>query len=130
MTDIQTVRIDKYLWAIRIFKSRSQASEACRKGRILVNNITARPSRTLHGNELLTVRKPPVTYTFKIIRLIENRVAAKIAVDYFEDLTPENEKIKLEIRKTAFPGYRKKGTGRPTKKERRVMDKWTHGSDG
>jgi ribosome-associated heat shock protein Hsp15 len=129
MRNIQSVRIDKYLWAVRIFKSRSQASDACRRGRILVDGNPARPSKTLHGNEILTVRKPPVTHTYKVIHLIGNRVAAKLAANHFEDLTPENEKLKYEIGQSGFPGYRRKGSGRPSKKERRIMDRWTNGFD-
>lgn len=129
MTGNNSVRIDKFLWAVRIYKTRSQAAEACRRGRILIDDIPARPSKTLHGNELITVKKPPVTYTYKVVNLIENRVSAKIAGNNFEDLTPESEKAKLEMRQPGFPGFRRKGTGRPTKKERRVIDKWDNGFD-
>jgi len=129
MNGNQAVRIDKYLWAVRIYKTRSQASEECRKGRILINDVAARPSKTINGDETITVRKPPVTYIYKVTGLIQNRVSAKIAVNYYQDLTPENEKAKLDIRQPLFPGYRKKGTGRPTKKERRTIDKWTSGYD-
>jgi ribosome-associated heat shock protein Hsp15 len=129
MTDILSVRIDKYLWAVRIYKTRSQAADACRRGRILIDGNPARPSKTLHGNEVLTIIKPPVTYTFKVVRLIENRVSAKLVFNNFEDMTPESEKMKLEMHHSGFPGFRRKGTGRPTKKERRIIDKWTNGFD-
>jgi ribosome-associated heat shock protein Hsp15 len=129
MSEIQSVRIDKYLWAVRIFKSRNQASDACRRGRILVDGNPARPSKTLYGNEILTVKKPPLTYTYKVIHLIGNRVSAKLAINNFEDMTPESEKMKLEMHKSGIPGFRRKGTGRPTKKDRRIIDKWTNGFD-
>lgn len=125
-TDIQNVRIDKFLWATRIFKTRSQASDACKKGRIMINNNVAKPSNTIEGKEMLTVKKPPVTYTYRVICPLENRVPAKLVTDYIEDLTPENEKEKLLYKRAGYIGYRKKGTGRPTKKERRTIDKWTN----
>jgi len=127
MADILPVRIDKYLWAVRIYKTRSQASYACKKGRILVNDNQARPSKTVAGNEILTVKKPPVTYTFRVINPVENRVSAKLAVNFIEDMTPENEKVRLKISQAGLTGYRKKGSGRPTKKERRIIDRWANG---
>ncbi len=129
MTDIQSVRIDKFLWAVRIFKTRSQAADACRKERIFINGNPARPSKTVEGNEIVTVKKPPVTYTYKVTKPVENRVSAKFAINFAEDLTPENEKARLVIRHAGFPGYRKKGSSRPTKKERRIIDKWADGFD-
>lgn len=129
MTDILPVRIDKFLWAVRIYKTRSQAAYACKSGRILINSIPARPAKTIEGNDILSVKKPPVIYTYKVTRPVENRVSAKLVINYIEDMTPENEKVKLEMRQTGFPGYRKKGSGRPTKKERRVIDRWADGFD-
>ena len=127
MTDIKPVRIDKYLWAVRIFKTRSLAADACRMGRIMINDNPVKPSRSLALNEIMTVRKPPVTYTFKVKELSENRISAKLVTNYIEDLTPENEKLKLEIHRSVSAGYRKKGSGRPTKKERRIIDTWQDG---
>lgn len=124
---MNSVRIDKFLWAIRIFKTRSLATDACRMGRIVINNTPVKPSRLIEGNEILIVRKPPVTYTFKIIEPVENRVSAKLVTKYVEDHTPDNEKIKLLIKSSDLTGFRKKGTGRPTKKERRVIDKLKEG---
>jgi ribosome-associated heat shock protein Hsp15 len=129
MTEYSPVRIDKFLWAVRIYKTRSMASDACIRGRILIDGNSARPSKMLHGNEIITVRKPPVTYSYKVVNLIDNRVSAKLALNNYEDLTPESEKAKLEMRQPGFPGFRRKGTGRPTKKERRVIDNWTNGFD-
>ncbi len=127
MTDSKPVRIDKYLWAVRIFKTRSIAADACRMGRILINNNQVKPSRSVVRDEIVTIRKPPVIYTFKVKVVIDNRTSAKLVNDYIEDLTPENEKIKLEIHRSGVTGHRKKGTGRPTKKERRIIDTWQDG---
>jgi len=127
MTDSKPVRIDKYLWAVRIFKTRSIAADACRMGRILIDNNHVKPSRSVVRDEIVTVRKPPAIYIFKVKEVIENRTSAKLVKDYIEDLTPENEKIKLEIHRSGVTAYRKKGTGRPTKKERRIIDTWQDG---
>jgi ribosome-associated heat shock protein Hsp15 len=127
MAELKSVRIDKFLWAVRLFKTRSLATEACKMGRILVNGNLVKPSGKIEGNELLTVRKPPVIYTYRVKALVENRVPAKLVPSCIEDLTPENEKLKLEIRVTGITGYRKKGLGRPTKKERRSIDTWQDG---
>lgn len=121
------VRIDKFLWAVRIFKTRSLASGACRMGRILIDNIPVKSSRIIHANEILTVRKPPAVYSFRVIEPLENRVSAKLAPGFIEDLTPEDEKNKLEVHNRGSLLYRKKGSGRPTKKERRSIDRWQDG---
>jgi ribosome-associated heat shock protein Hsp15 len=123
VSEIKPIRIDKFLWSVRIYKTRSIASEACRRGRIIINNVQVKPSRSVFKDEIITVKKPPVIYTYRIIEPIENRVSAKLAVNYIQDLTPDEEKIKLDIGHTGFNGYREKGTGRPTKKERRNLDR-------
>ncbi|MDQ1296529.1 MAG: ribosome-associated heat shock protein Hsp15 [Bacteroidota bacterium] len=125
--DNMPVRIDKFLWAVRLYKTRSMATDACRMGRILINDSPVKPSRIISGNEILIVRKPPVTYTYRVINPIENRASPKLVINYLEDLTPDSEKVKLEIRKSSPAAFRKKGTGRPTKKERRVIDRWQDG---
>ena len=129
MTDIPCVRIDKFLWAVRIYKTRSQATDACRRGKILIDGNPARPSKTIDGREILTVKKPPVTYTYKITFPVDNRVSAKLVINFIEDMTPESEKAKLDMHQGGFPGYRKKGSGRPTKKDRRIIESWTNGFD-
>ncbi|MGI6324252.1 MAG: RNA-binding S4 domain-containing protein [Bacteroidales bacterium] len=121
---VQTVRIDKYLWAVRIYKTRGQATSACKMGRILVNGNPVKPSKNIEGNEIITVRKPPVMYSYKVIRPLSNRIPAKMVESYLIDLTPDSEKEKLSLKHTDPFGYRKKGEGRPTKKERRIIDKW------
>jgi len=123
MPDNKTIRIDKFLWAVRIYKTRSIASDECRKGRIVINNIQVKPSRTVLKNEIISVKKPPVIYSYRVIEPIENRVSAKLVEQYIEDLTNEEEKAKLDIRQSVGIIYRDKGTGRPTKKERRLIDK-------
>ncbi len=123
MSDIKPVRIDKFLWSARIYKTRSIASDACQNGRIKINNVQVKPSRIVAKGDIVTVRKPPVLFTYRVIEIPENRVSAKLVNNYIEDLTPEQEKIKLDIRHAGFSGYREKGSGRPTKKERRSLDR-------
>jgi len=123
MADNKTVRIDKFLWAVRLYKTRSIASDECRKGRILIENIQVKPSRSVASGEIILVKKPPVNYTYRIIEPIENRVSAKLVEKYIADLTPDEEKIKLDVKQSAGVIFRDKGTGRPTKKERRLIDK-------
>jgi len=122
-----TVRTDKFLWAARLYKTRSMASEACRKGKILINGIEAKPSRIISEDDILVVKKLPVTYTYKILKPAGNRVSAAIVPSLIEDLTPEEEKSKLLLRKSLIGGYREKGAGRPTKKERRSLDRLSDG---
>ena len=128
MTEIKAVRIDKYLWAVRLYKTRSIASEECRKGRVVIKDVQVKPSRLVSKDEIIIVKKPPVTHTFRILEPIENRVSAKIAGQFLEDLTPEAEKAKLEISNAGGTGIRARGTGRPTKKERRLIDRFQHGT--
>jgi len=123
MAEDKPVRIDKFLWSVRIFKTRSLASDECRKGRIIINNVQVKPSRIVLRNEIVSVKKPPVIFTYRIIEPIENRVSAKLAGQFVEDLTAPEEKAKLDIKQSIAAGYRDKGTGRPTKKERRLIDK-------
>jgi ribosome-associated heat shock protein Hsp15 len=123
MNDKQNIRIDKFLWSVRLYKTRSIASDECRKGRIYINEIQVKPSRSVLKNEIIIVKKPPVVYSFRVIEPIENRVSAKLVANFIEDLTPEEEKAKLDLRQAGGIIYRDKGTGRPTKKERRLIDR-------
>jgi len=123
MADASNIRIDKFLWSVRLYKTRSIASDECRKGRILINNIQVKPSRVVLKNEILIVKKLPVIFTFRVIEPIENRVSAKLVEQFIEDLTSDEEKAKLNIKQVGGIVYRDKGTGRPTKKERRLIDK-------
>lgn len=119
---MDSVRIDKYLWAIRAFKTRSEATEACKGGRVKVGGLNAKPSRDVSPGEVITIRKGAITYTYKVLRPLEVRVGAKLVPDYVEDLTPEEEKARLHAPVETFFVTRERGTGRPTKKERREMD--------
>jgi len=123
MSRNEKIRIDKFLWAVRIFKTRSLASEACRKGKVIINNVQVKPSRILTAKETILVKKLPLIYSYIVIEPIENRVSAKMVHLYVNDITPDEEKAKLINRELAGFGYRDKGTGRPTKKERRNIDR-------
>jgi ribosome-associated heat shock protein Hsp15 len=124
MPDKENIRIDKFLWAVRIFKTRSIASEACRKGRIIINNIQVKPSRIITRGEIIIVKKLPVIYTFEVLDPIENRVSAKLVSAHIADLTSEEEKAKLIPANAPGFGFRQKGLGRPTKKERRTIERF------
>lgn len=116
------LRIDKWLWAVRIFKTRSQAAEACKKGKVLIDDVQVKPSRVIKVGEIVHVKRLPVIFQFKVLGLLGKRQAASIVVDYVEDITPEEEKLKLDIQR--YEGYelRDRGVGRPTKRERRLID--------
>ncbi|MDR1633037.1 MAG: RNA-binding S4 domain-containing protein [Dysgonamonadaceae bacterium] len=119
------VRIDKWLWAVRIFKTRTIALEACKKNRILVNDAPAKPSRMIRIGDIISVRKPPVTYSFKVLGLTSNRIGAKLVPEYVENITPPEQYEILNLQKISGFIDRAKGTGRPTKKERRNLDEFS-----
>ena len=116
------MRIDKYLWCIRIFKTRSLATTACKKGQIKMDSKSIKPSKEVFGNELILVRKNQINYQIKVLDLPESRVGAKLVDLYRKDITPKEEFEKTDLLKFAKDYYRKKGTGRPTKKDRRDID--------
>lgn len=118
----ENLRIDKWLWAVRIFKTRSQAAEACKKGKILIDDIQVKPSRILKEGEIVFVKKLPVVYQYKVLGLLGKRQSAKNIVDYVEDITPDEEKNKLDLTKHTGFEIRDRGLGRPTKRERRLID--------
>ena len=128
MTEEKPIRIDKFLWAVRIYKTRSLAADECRKGRITINSIAVKPSRNIEAGEIIIVKKPPVHYSYKIINVTENRISAKLVSQFIEDITPDEEKLKLDLSTKGATFYRDKGTGRPTKKERRVIDRFQNES--
>ena len=117
----KSVRIDKYLWAVRIFKTRTLATEACRKGKVSVDDMPAKPSRMVTTGDVIEVKKMPVLYSYKVLEPIEKRVGAKIVDNYVADVTPQEELQKLEMQDDFFV-KRDRGAGRPTKKERRLLD--------
>ena len=115
------VRIDKYLWAVRIYKTRSLAAEACKKGKVSMDDMPAKPSRTVTAGDIIQVKKMPVVYSYRVVDPIEKRVSAKIVDNFVEDVTPPDELDKLKMKDDFFV-KRDRGTGRPTKKERRLLD--------
>ena len=117
-------RIDKWMWAARIFKTRTIAAEACKKGRISINGAQAKPARTVKPGDVVQVRKPPVTYSFKVLQAIEKRVGAKLVPDVMENVTTPDQYELLEMSKISGFVDRARGTGRPTKKERRDLDEF------
>ncbi len=122
MSSAEEVRIDKWLWSVRVFKTRSEAAEACKKGKVKVNAIEAKPSRDLRVNDIITVRKSPVLYTYRVVGLITNRQPAKLVELYAENITPQDELDKLTGNSLVISMTRDKGEGRPTKKDRRKLD--------
>jgi ribosome-associated heat shock protein Hsp15 len=116
------VRIDKWMWATRIFKTRTIAVEACKKNRIVVNDVVVKPSRMIKAGDIIQVRKPPVTYSFKVLDLTVNRVGAKLVPNYLENITPPEQYELLELQKISGFVDRARGTGRPTKKDRLDLD--------
>ena len=116
------VRIDKYLWSIRAFKTRSEATDACKGGKVKVNGADIKPSRDVKVGDVITVRKGVVTYTYKVIELIDKRQGPKLVTNYAENLTPSEELEKLRAPVETFFLKRDRGAGRPTKKDRRQME--------
>ena len=115
-------RIDKWLWAARIFKTRSIAADAIKNGRVTIQGMNVKPSRMVKAGEVVSVRKPPVTYSFKILSPIEQRVGAKLLPEIYENVTPQDQYELLEMSRISGFVDRARGTGRPTKKDRRAMD--------
>jgi len=123
------MRIDKYLWCIRVFKTRSIATAACKKGQVKIENKNVKPSKEVFGNELIVVRKNQINYQIKVLDLPPSRVGAKLVDIYRKDITPKEELQKNELLKYSKDYYRKKGTGRPTKKDRRDIEDFTEDQD-
>lgn len=115
-------RIDKWLWAARIFKTRSIAADACKNGRVTKNGVNIKPSHIVKVGETISVRKSPITYSFKILDAIEQRVGAKLISGVYENVTPKEQYELLEMSRISGFVDRARGTGRPTKKERRSLD--------
>ena len=118
------MRVDKYLWCIRYFKTRSIASKAVREGKVRVNGDLIKPSREIYPTDKITVRKNQVSYEIIVLDIPDNRVGAKLVDIYRKDVTPEEALQKLDLLKYSKDYYRKKGSGRPTKKDRRDLDDW------
>ena len=115
-------RIHKWLWAARIFKTRSIAADACKNGRVTLNGMNMKPSRIIKEGEVVSVKKPPVTYSFKVLKAIEQRVGAKLLPEIYENVTDPKQYELLQMSRISGFIDRAHGTGRPTKKERRALD--------
>ncbi len=118
----ETARADKWLWAARIFKTRSIAASACKNGRVTINGTNIKPSHMIKAGDVINVKKPPVTYSFKVLKCIEQRVGAKLLPEIYENVTDAKQYELLEMSRISGFVNRARGTGRPTKKERRSLD--------
>ena len=119
---MEEVRIDKYLWAIRVYKTRSEATDACNGGKVRLNGVDPKPSKAVRPGDMIVIRKGAVTYTYKVLALVDKRQGAKLVPQYAENLTPNEEMDKLHAPVETFFLKRDRGAGRPTKKDRRQMD--------
>ncbi len=118
----EVVRIDKWLWAVRIYKTRNLAADACRAGKVRINDKPVKPSHEVRLNEAIVINLTPLIKTVKVIGILKNRVAAKLVEDYLEDMTPQEEYDKLKLMRELNYEHRRRGEGRPTKKQRRMID--------
>lgn len=129
MESSKELRIDKFLWAVRIYKTRTIAAEACAKGQVIINNVPVKPSRIIKQGETIIVRKPPFVNTYMVHKLLESRQSAQKVKEYIEEITPPEELLRREMMHLQKNAVRDRGTGRPTKKERRDIDKFTENDD-
>lgn len=114
-------RIDKWLWAMRVFKTRTQATDACKNGRVTMGGATVKPSRAIKVGDIIDVRKPPITYTFRVLKLAPNRLGAKLVPEHLENITPQSQYDIMEMARISGFVDRRKGFGRPTKREGRDL---------
>lgn len=121
---MQEVRVDKWLWAVRVFKTRSIATNACKMNRVSINGQLAKPSRLIKVGDTIGVRKPPIEFSFKVLQVLNNRVGAKLVPEYMENVTPREQYEIIELQRISGFVDRAKGLGRPTKKERRDLDQF------
>lgn len=126
---MEETRIDKWLWDVRLYKTRSQASDACHKGHIIIGDVAVKASRAIKVGEIVEVKKNPILYRYKILGIPSSRISAKLVPDYLEDQTPEQEILKIDLLRADINGHRDRGTGRPTKRDRRMLDIWMNGND-
>ena len=122
MVEKHNTRIDKWLWAVRIFKTRAIATEACSGGKVKIDGTTVKASRKIQAGDVIQVRKGVIKFTYKVLKIAEKRMGAKLIIDFVEDLTPDDELAKLESSHKQPLQTREKGWGRPTKRERRKID--------
>ena len=123
MSETGSVRIDKFLWSVRLYKTRSAAAEACKKGRVVINNVAVKSSRNVETGDIIILKKLPITYTYSVKKFPASRISAKLVSEFIENLTPEEEELKLTIKSGPNYGYRLRGTGRPTKRDRRDINR-------
>jgi ribosome-associated heat shock protein Hsp15 len=126
----EAVRLDKWLWAVRVYRTRTQAAEACRAGQVRINGQTVRPSRDVRVGDTLTARGERITRTVRVRALLENRISAAQVAEFLEDLTPPEERSRPSEPDFRVPAWRPAGAGRPTKRERRQMNEWLERSGG
>lgn len=121
---VQEERVDKWLWAMRVFKTRTIATDACKKGRVMIGASAVKPSRTIKPGDIIDVRKPPITYSFRVKAVTGNRLGAKLVPEYLENITPQSQYELLEM--TRISGFvdRRKGLGRPTKRDSRELSRF------
>ena len=119
---MDSIRIDKYLWAVRLYKTRSEATDACNGNKVRINGAVAKPSKAVKIGDSVEVHKGPAVLTYKVLQLSENRMGASLVPDYAEDLTPESERAKFHMPRETIVMHRDRGSGRPTKKDRRELD--------
>ena len=117
-------RVDKWLWAMRVFKTRTIATDACKKGRVTMGGNPVKPSRLIKAGDIIDVRKPPVTYTFRVKAVSANRLGARLVPDYLENITPQSQYDLLEMTKISGFVDRRKGLGRPTKRDSRELNRF------
>jgi ribosome-associated heat shock protein Hsp15 len=122
---MEEVRIDKWLWSVRIFKTRTLAVEACKKNRVMIDNVSVKASRNIKVGDVIQVKKPPVTFSFKVLQLTDKRMGAKLVPEFFENVTTPDQYEILELNKISGYVDRQRGTGRPTKKERRDLENFS-----
>lgn len=122
---MEEIRIDKWLWAVRVFKSRTLAVETCKKNRVMIDNISVKASRTIKVGDVVQVKKPPVVFSFKVLKLADKRMGAKLVPEFMENVTSPDQYEILELNKISGFVDRQRGAGRPTKKDRRDLESFT-----
>ncbi len=125
----EEIRVDKWLWTTRVFKTRSIAADACKKGRVTIGNRSAKPAMTVKVGDVVRVRKSPITFSFKVVGITSNRVGPKLVENFLKNVTPPEEYQILELQQLSGYQGRAKGTGRPTKKDRRDLDQFMASDD-
>jgi len=128
MKTVLETRIDKYLWAVRLFKTRGLASDACKSGKVLMNGVPIKTSRVVKAGDVFQLKRNPVIFKFRAKQIIENRVSASLVIEVLENITPQDELDKLAMHQLMAKQGRDNGTGRPTKKDRREIDNLQQGS--